>query len=47
MRENHGHLPVNLDIAAFMKLLNGIRTVEWASQFLVTVKKDIIQRLIL
>jgi hypothetical protein len=42
MRKDNGHLPINLDIAAFLKFLDGVCTVEWASQDPVTGKKDVI-----
>lgn len=42
MREDHGHLPINLDIAAILEFLYGVCTVEWASQVPVTGKKDVI-----
>jgi hypothetical protein len=42
MCEDHGHLPINLDIAAILKFLDGVCTVEWASQVPVTGKKDVI-----
>ena len=41
MRENHGHFPIDLDIASILKLLNGVCTVKWASQFLVAGEKDV------
>lgn len=42
MREDHGHLSINLDIAAILEFLDGICTVEWPSQIPVTGKKDVI-----
>lgn len=42
MREDHGYLPINLDIAAILKFLDGVCTVEWASQVPETGKKDVI-----
>jgi hypothetical protein len=42
MREDHGHIPINLDIAAILKFLDGVCTVEGASQVPVTGKKDVI-----
>lgn len=42
MCEDYGHLPINLDIAAILKFLDGICTVKWTSQVFVTGKKDVI-----
>lgn len=42
MREDHGHLPINLDITAILKFLDGVCTVKWASQIPVIGKKDVI-----
>jgi hypothetical protein len=42
MREDHGHLTINLDIARTLKFLDGVCTAEWASHFPVTGKKDVV-----
>lgn len=42
MCEDHGHFPINLDIAAILKFLDSVCTVEWASEVPVAGKKDVV-----
>lgn len=46
MCEHNGHFAANFDSASILKLLDGVRTLEWPSEFWMVRKKDLVQRLL-